>query len=58
MTDISERLRKNPLRIEYFGDNNRPAFTLVRVGALVDPRPKVELEAVTFVDDYLMRQLR
>ena len=50
MTDISERKTINPLRIEYFGEN-RPASTLVEVSQLVDPRLKVEIEAVAYVDD-------
>jgi enamine deaminase RidA (YjgF/YER057c/UK114 family) len=50
MTDISERPLINPLRIEYFGEH-RPASTLVEVSKLVDPRLKVEIEAVAYVDD-------
>ena len=49
MTDISERPLINPLRIEYFGEN-RPASTLVEVSALVDPRLKVEIEAIAYID--------
>ncbi|MEO8009531.1 MAG: RidA family protein [Betaproteobacteria bacterium] len=49
MTDISERPLINPLRIEYFGEH-RPASTLVEVTALVDPRLKVEIEAVAYID--------
>ncbi|HWH46240.1 MAG TPA: Rid family hydrolase [Burkholderiales bacterium] len=49
MTDISERPLINPLRIEYFGES-RPASTLVEVSALVDPRLKVEIEAVAYVE--------
>ena len=49
MTDISERPLINPIRIEYFGEN-RPASTLVEVSALVDPRLKVEIEAVAYID--------
>ncbi len=49
MTDISERPLINPLRIEYFGED-RPASTLVEVSRLVDPRLKVEIEAVAYVD--------
>ena len=48
MTDIKERELINPARIEYFGDN-RPASTLVEVSALVDPRMKVEIEAVAYL---------
>jgi enamine deaminase RidA (YjgF/YER057c/UK114 family) len=50
MTDVSERPLINPLRIEYFGEN-RPASTLVQVSQLVDPRLKVEIEAVAYIDD-------
>ena len=50
MTNVSERPLINPLRIEYFGEH-RPASTLVEVSALVDPRLKVEIEAVAYVDD-------
>ncbi len=49
MTDIAERPLINPLRIEYFGEH-RPASTLVEVSALVDPRLKVEIEAVAYID--------
>lgn len=49
MTDIDERPLINPLRIEYFGEH-RPASTLVEVNALVDPRLKVEIEAVAYID--------
>ena len=49
MTDISERPLINPLRIEYFGEH-RPASTLVEVSRLVDPRLKVEIEAVAYID--------
>ena len=49
MTDISERPLINPLRIEYFGEH-RPASTLVEVTALIDPRLKVEIEAVAYRD--------
>lgn len=49
MTNISERPLINPLRIEYFGEH-RPASTLVEVSALVDPRLKVEIEAVAYLD--------
>ncbi|NIP76235.1 MAG: RidA family protein [Xanthomonadales bacterium] len=50
LTDISERARINPMRQAYFGDH-RPASTLVEVSALVDPRLKVEIEAVAYVGD-------
>ena len=49
MTDISERAAINPRRIEYFGEH-RPASTLVEVSALVDPRMKVEIEAIAVVE--------
>lgn len=48
MTDISERAAINPIREKYFGEH-RPASTLVEVKALVDPRMKVEIEAVAVV---------
>lgn len=47
MTDITERAAINPIRQRYFGDH-RPASTLVEVSALVDPRMKVEIEAVAY----------
>ena len=50
MTDIKERELINPARIEYFGDN-RPASTLIEVSALVDPRMKVEIEAVAYINE-------
>lgn len=49
MTDIQERPLINPLRVEYFGEH-RPASTLVEVSALVDPRLKVEIEAIAYID--------
>ena len=49
MTDISERELINPARIKYFG-TNKPASTLIEVSALVDPRMKVEIEAVAFLN--------
>jgi len=42
MTDIAERARINPVCQRYFGEH-RPASTLV------DPRMKVEIEAVAYV---------
>ncbi len=48
VTDIADRPRINPRRIAYFGEH-RPASTLVEVPALVDPRMKVEIEAVAHV---------
>ena len=50
MTDIKERELINPARIAYFGDN-RPASTLIEVSALVDPRMKVEIEAVAYINE-------
>ena len=50
LTDISERARINPARQAYFGEH-RPASTLVEVSALVDPRMKVEIEAVAYLGD-------
>jgi enamine deaminase RidA (YjgF/YER057c/UK114 family) len=48
LTDISERARINPIRQQFFGEH-RPASTLVEVSALVDPRMKVEIEAVAYL---------
>ncbi|MGI9476730.1 MAG: RidA family protein [Hyphomicrobiaceae bacterium] len=48
LTDISERGAINPIRQDYFGDH-RPASTLLEVSALVDPRLKVEIEAVAYL---------
>ena len=48
MTDITERSLINPLRIRYFGEH-KPASSLVEVTGLVDPRMKVEIEAVAYV---------
>ena len=48
MTDISERELINPARIKYFGEH-KPASTLVEVTGLVDPRMKVEIEAVAYI---------
>lgn len=50
LTDISERARINPIREAYHGEH-RPASTLVEVSALVDPRMKVEIEAVAYLGD-------
>jgi enamine deaminase RidA (YjgF/YER057c/UK114 family) len=50
MTDITERAAINPIRQDYFGEH-RPASTLVEVSALVDPRMKVEIEAVAYLGD-------
>ena len=50
MTDITERASINPIRVEYFGEH-KPASTLVEVSGLVDPRMKVEIEAVAYTGD-------
>jgi len=49
LTDITDRAKINPVRERYFGEH-RPASTLVEVSALVDPRMKVEIEAVAVID--------
>lgn len=48
MTDIAERPRINPIRQAYFGEH-RPASTLVEVSKLIDPRLRVEIEAVAYL---------
>jgi len=48
MTDITERASINPIRQRYFGEH-KPASTLVEVRGLVDPRMRVEIEAVAYV---------
>lgn len=50
MTNIDERPRINPIRQQYFGEH-RPASTLVEVSKLIDPRLKVEIEAVAYLGD-------
>jgi len=50
MTDISERELINPIRVEYFKEH-KPASTLVEVSGLVDPRMKVEIEAVAYIGE-------
>ena len=45
----ADRALINPLRERYFGEH-RPASTLVEVSALVDPRMRVEIEAVAVID--------
>jgi len=50
MTDITERAAINPARVAYFGEH-KPASTLVEVSGLVDPRMKVEIEAVAYIGD-------
>ena len=49
LTDIADRAKINPARERYFG-KHRPASTLVEVSALIDPRMKVEIEAVAVID--------
>ena len=49
LTDVADRVKINPVRERYFGEH-RPASTLVEVSALVDPRMKVEIEAVAVID--------
>ena len=49
LTDIADRAKIDPVRQRYFGPH-RPASTLVEVSALVDPRMKVEIEAVAVID--------
>ncbi len=48
VTDITDRVRINPVRQELFGDA-RPASTLVEVSALAIPGAKLEVEAVALV---------
>ena len=48
MTNIKERPLINPRRIVFFGEH-LPASTLVEVTSLVDPRMKVEIEAVAYI---------
>ena len=48
MTDISERGAINPIRQAYFGAH-RPASTLLEISGFVDPRLKVEIEAVAYL---------
>jgi 2-iminobutanoate/2-iminopropanoate deaminase len=50
MTDITERAAINPARVAYFGEH-KPASSLVEVSGLVDPRMKVEIEAVAYIGD-------
>jgi 2-iminobutanoate/2-iminopropanoate deaminase len=50
MIDVTERALINPVRVEYFGEH-RPASTLVGVSSLVDPRFRVEIEAVAYLGD-------
>lgn len=48
MSDISERALINPIRQAYFREH-RPASTLLEISAFVDPRLKVEIEAVAYL---------
>jgi len=48
LTDISERGAINPIRQAYFGEH-RPASTLLEISGFVDPRLKVEIEAVAYL---------
>ncbi len=50
LSDISERAAINPIREAYFGAH-RPASTLLEISAFVDPRLKVEIEAVAYLGD-------
>jgi enamine deaminase RidA (YjgF/YER057c/UK114 family) len=50
MTDVTERPKINPRRIEYFGEH-LPASTLVEVKGLVDPRMKVEIECQAWMGE-------
>jgi reactive intermediate/imine deaminase len=45
LTDVNDRTRINPVRVEYFGDT-RPASTLIGVAQLAVPGMKVEIEAI------------
>ena len=48
LTDVDDRARINPVRIEVFGDA-RPASTLVEVPRLAVEGAKVEIECVALV---------
>jgi 2-iminobutanoate/2-iminopropanoate deaminase len=50
LTDVDDRPKINPVRIEFFGDA-RPASTLVEVSALVVPGALLEIEAVAAIPD-------
>jgi reactive intermediate/imine deaminase len=45
LTDIDDRPKINPVRVEFFG-SARPASTLVEVSALAVPGALIEVEAV------------
>jgi 2-iminobutanoate/2-iminopropanoate deaminase len=45
LTDVDDRPKINPIRVEFFGDA-RPASTLVEVGRLAVTGAKIEVEAV------------
>jgi reactive intermediate/imine deaminase len=48
LTDIDDRPRINPVRVEFFG-SARPASTLVEVSALAVPGALIEVEAVALI---------
>jgi reactive intermediate/imine deaminase len=48
LTDIDDRPRINPVRVEFFG-SARPASTLVEVSALAVPGALIEVEAVAVI---------
>jgi reactive intermediate/imine deaminase len=50
LTDVNDRAKINPVRIEFFGDA-RPASTLVEVSALVVPGALLEIEAIAALPD-------
>ena len=50
LTDVDDRPKINPVRIEFFGDA-RPASTLVEVSALVVPGALLEIEAVAAIPE-------
>jgi 2-iminobutanoate/2-iminopropanoate deaminase len=45
LTDISDRERINPVRMDFFGES-RPASTLIEIKSLIIPELKVEIEAI------------
>lgn len=50
LTDIADRPLINPVREAYFGEH-RPASSLFEVSALLDPRLKVEIEAMAWLGE-------
>jgi 2-iminobutanoate/2-iminopropanoate deaminase len=48
LTDIDDRPKINPVRVEFFG-SARPASTLVEVSALAVPGALIEVEAVALI---------